>query len=502
MNTKYISGNTVLKTHSWIILSLIVLIFAFLCNSCSTKANKGTISGSVTLFNDIPGLYIENPMDFSGVTVALYKTAVLDTTLVRINQQYPQIGVQITQETEFDHRNFNPLKVTTTDPIGKFSFPSLTPGDYNLVIWKNEWGIRYICSVKAIENENNNIGNIELYPATYYNSAIVSEPTIFKSDHSYFILTDVNFNSSVEFQPRTQIFINPGCMLKFYGSVTTPEFTSSRDMWKITSGKEIYSTSPVTMDFDSYFSAVNFYSNEINISSGLIRYGSNGISSFNSNSNNLSYFIISDCNSCITFNEGDFYIDYLTIQNVNNYGICCVTDFDRLNLNLLSKCIMYNINNRGVFININGQYEINNCYFININKAIYTRLGDGIITHNNFENNYYNICSEYISNQNNQITYNNFYSSIICIQPTGMINNINFNNFYYTSWWYIWIIRNIYPYSLVSDNVNAKNNYWLFEDVDKYLADGNDNNEFSINCLFYINYIPKLYFPVSNAGIQ
>ena len=96
-------------------------------------------------------------MDFSGVTVALYKTAVLDTTLVRINQQYPQIGVQITQETEFDHRNYKPLKVTTTDSIGKFSFPSLTPGDYNLVIWKNEWGIRYICSVKAIENENNNI---------------------------------------------------------------------------------------------------------------------------------------------------------------------------------------------------------------------------------------------------------------------------------------------------------------------------------------------------------
>ncbi len=183
------------------------------------------------------------PMDFSGVTVALYKTAVLDTTLVRINQQYPQIGVQITQETEFDHRNFKPLKVTTTDAIGKFSFPSLTPGDYNIVILKNEWGIRYICSVKAIENENNNIGNIVLYPETIYNSSIVSEPTTFKSDHSYFILTDVNFTSSVEFQPRAQIFINPGCMLKFYGAVTNSEFTSSRDMWKITSGKEIYSTS-------------------------------------------------------------------------------------------------------------------------------------------------------------------------------------------------------------------------------------------------------------------
>ena len=219
-------SRTILKPGSYILISLIVLILAFLCNSCSTNANKGTISGTVILVNDTDNPSL-NPVDYAGVTVALYKTAELDTTLVRINQQYPQIGVQITQETEFDHRNFNPLKVTTTDAVGKFSFPSLTPGDYNVVIWKNEWGIRYICSVKAIENENNNIGNIELYPATYYNSTIVSEPTTFKSDHSYFILTDVNFTSSVEFQPRAQIFINPTCMVKFYGAITTPEFTSS-----------------------------------------------------------------------------------------------------------------------------------------------------------------------------------------------------------------------------------------------------------------------------------
>jgi protocatechuate 3,4-dioxygenase beta subunit len=49
--------------------------------------------------------------------------------------------VQITQETEFDHRNFNPLKVVTTDAEGKFNFPSLTAGTYNLVLWKTDWGI-------------------------------------------------------------------------------------------------------------------------------------------------------------------------------------------------------------------------------------------------------------------------------------------------------------------------------------------------------------------------
>ena len=135
MKIKNFSRTIFLKTRSYILISLIVLILAFLCNSCSTNANKGTISGTVMLVNDSDNPSF-NPVDYAGVTVALYKTAVLDTTLVRINQQYPQIGVQITQETEFDHRNFNPLKVVTTDAEGKFIFPSLTAGTYNLVLWK------------------------------------------------------------------------------------------------------------------------------------------------------------------------------------------------------------------------------------------------------------------------------------------------------------------------------------------------------------------------------
>jgi hypothetical protein len=47
------------------------------------KCNKGTISGTVMLVNDTDNPSL-NPVDYAGVTVALYKIAVLDTTLVRI----------------------------------------------------------------------------------------------------------------------------------------------------------------------------------------------------------------------------------------------------------------------------------------------------------------------------------------------------------------------------------------------------------------------------------
>lgn len=500
MNTKYISGNTVLKPHSWIILSLIVLIFAFLCNSCSTKANKGTISGTVTLFNDIPDYYIENPMDFSGVTVALYKTAVLDTTLVRINQQYPQIGVQITQETEFDHRNFKPLKVTTTDAIGKFSFPSLTPGNYNIVIWKNEWGIRYICTVKAIENENNNIGNIVLYPATYYNSTIVSEPTTFKSDHSYFILTDVNFTSSVEFQPRAQIFINPGCMLKFYGAVTTPEFTSSKDMWKITSGKEIYSTSPVTMDVDSYYSGVNFYGDEINLRTGIVRYGNNGLSTNNIMSNYFKNIILSECGTALTINEGNVNISFIIFSNCGDSGVIDSSNIGENIEILITKSIFNNIKERAIYIQKDGLYNINNCYFNNnTNYAIIARFCNGNINHNIFDKCKYHIKTDYDHNiiRSNEIHYNNFYQADTSIIPNGTINNINNNNFYGPNRYFI----NIFYVSISSD-VNATFNYWSTDEVSTYLADAEDSDLLGVPCYYHIIYLPKLANPIKEAGIQ
>jgi hypothetical protein len=489
-------SRAILKTHSYILISLIVLILAFLCNSCSTNANKGTISGTVMLVNDTDNPSL-NPVDYAGVTVALYKIAVLDTTLVRINQQYPQIGVQITQETEFDHRNFNPLKVVTTDAEGKFSFPSLTAGNYNVVLWKTDWGIRYLCSIRAEEKENNNLGTIELYPATSYDSPLVSEPTIFKSDHSYFILTDVNFMSSVEFQPRTQIFINPAAIVKFYGTVITPEFTSSQDMWKITSGKEIYSTSQVTMDFDSYYSSVNFYGDEINLKSGFVRYGSSAISTVNIINDNFFYMVCRDCGTALTTNQGNLDAGYMTISDCNAIGILYTTE-EGANYNVSISRIIFNNNaQEAVAISRAALLNINNCYFTNNNHAIYTTRCNNNIEYNEFNLNYYSVYCDKIYYPN-EIHYNNFYQTFKGIVVGGSINNINNNNFYGHTTYFIYILYPTSPYSIVSADVNATNNYWIVEEVSQYLADAEDDPR----CPYHIIYLPKLANPVLNAGIQ
>ncbi|MDD3818247.1 MAG: hypothetical protein PHG41_00175 [Actinomycetota bacterium] len=493
-------SRAILKPHSYILISLIVLIFAFLCNSCSTNADKGTISGTVMLVNDSDNPSL-NPVDYAGVTVALYKTAVLDTTLVRINQQYPQIGVQITQETEFDHRNFNPLKVVSTDAEGKFSFPSLTAGNYNLVLWKTDWGIRYLCSVRAEEKENNNLGTIELYPATSYNSTIVSEPTIFKSDHSYFVLTDVNFMSSVEFQPRTQIFINPACMLKFFGAVITPEFTSSQDMWKITSGKDIYSTAQITMDFDNYYSTVNFYGEQVNIKSGFVSYGDNALNSINVSSSEMNYMVFRDCGTAFTINQGNVDVRYLVIYNCNNSGIVYISNIDGSDTSVyITKSIAIDIIQRAVSAEKAKNLYINNCYFQDNYFAISNKYCSGIIEYNEFSNNYYDLYySKIHTSLHNEIHYNNFYKSYNkSIFLTGEINNITNNNFYGPTDYFIYILRSVNPFSMVYADVNATNNYWAVAEVDQYLADAEDDPR----CPYHILYLPKHENQVREAGIQ
>ncbi|HQB50543.1 MAG TPA: hypothetical protein PLW33_07690, partial [Candidatus Cloacimonas sp.] len=66
MKIKNFSMTIFLKPRSYILISLIVLILAFLCNSCSTNANKGTISGTVILVNDTDNPSL-NPVDYAGV---------------------------------------------------------------------------------------------------------------------------------------------------------------------------------------------------------------------------------------------------------------------------------------------------------------------------------------------------------------------------------------------------------------------------------------------------
>jgi len=289
-------------------------------------------------------------------------------------------------------------------------------------------------------------------------------------------------------------------MLKFYGTVITPEFTSSQDMWKITSGKEIYSTSQVTMDFDTYYSSVNFYGDEINLKSGFVRYGSSAVSTVNIFNNNFHYMVFRDCGIALTINQGNVEVRYLVIHNCNNAGIVYTCNIDGSDTSVyITKSIAIDIVQRAVSAEKAKNLYINNCYFQDNYFAINNKYCSGNIEYNEFSNNYYDIYYSRAYRLHNEIHYNNFYNSYNnSIYLTGKINNITNNNFYGLSDYFIYILQPYTPFSMVYDDVNATNNYWAVEEVSQYLADAEDDPR----CPYHIIYLPKLANPVNKTGIQ
>ena len=123
----------------------ILLILTFLSCSSSTEVAKGDLTGVVNL---------EGMEDHSGIIIAIYELAELDTTIIRINSQYPHIGVIINQHTEFDHRFQSPIKYTETDIEGNFLIEKIPVGEYNIVALKDSFGFKYIYEFDIEKGEN------------------------------------------------------------------------------------------------------------------------------------------------------------------------------------------------------------------------------------------------------------------------------------------------------------------------------------------------------------
>lgn len=488
------------KMRKYYTLILMLTILALALTGC-VKPEHGTLAGKVILVNDSANPD-NDPTDFSGVTIALYELAVLDTTLARINRDHPQTGMQNTQTTEFDHRLAAPLVTTSSDASGSFSFTELNPGRYNLALWKEDWGIKYLYELEVSKGGTLDLGSQELYPAPIL-QGYVTQALTFRSDHSYFITSDASFMQQVTIEARARIYIEPGSQLKFYGNVSTPDFTDESNLWIMTSARQVYSATAQTMDVGSWFSAIALYGQQVALGAGLMRFAANPLSTMEADQSEISHMVLRDCTTAVAIVGGNTSLSHLLISGCSNRGITYNSDSGEVGVSILiSHSILNNIHDRGISLVAEGSYDINNCYFNNNYKAIFPSFCSGSITHNNFNLSAYHIA--YNGAQIvNDIHYNNFYESVNCIVPSGYHNHINNNNFYVAQEWYIYIRNPNPPYSMVYADVDATNNYWAVADIGAYLADAEDNPQYTDPpCPYYINYLPKRNNPVPGAGIQ
>ena len=94
-------------------LFLIILSIAISCSKTPTPPDTFSLSGTV---------HLEGQEDHSGVTVALYNPVELDTAVVRLQKEFPFVGVPISQQTEFDHRMGEAVYMIKTKSDDSFHF--------------------------------------------------------------------------------------------------------------------------------------------------------------------------------------------------------------------------------------------------------------------------------------------------------------------------------------------------------------------------------------------
>lgn len=493
------------KAFPAILILSSLLIMLFLSGCGGTNPQTGSLTGTVKLVND-SGDPDNDLVDYSGITVALYEAAALDTVIVRINREFPNIGIPISQETEFDHRLHNPVASTQTDGTGSFKFSKLKTGRYNLVYYKDGWGIRYLHNLYVDKGENSLPSNnskrgesLTLYPQ-YSIPTTIQEAFVCKENHTYTAMDDALFLGNLTIESGVNILISRGSKITVAGNLYT---AATGPKWKITSLNGFMGatfTEPTAGDRFGRFALLEGHGTHVQ--NGIITNMQDGLI-FNGNNCKIDDMFFRNCGTAVLlFGNG------LTYKN-NIISNCD----DRANYLTGSATIQNNIvaGNHDAFILQENSFDFSNNYLIDNWVGIRPIYGNVHIHHNTFHRNKYGI-SPMASDP--LIENNNFYGSTrYCIQTqTNYVQLsfdysnpvVHFNNFFTQDR----IVFSLYPdhhqgYHAsstpgIKNDIDATNNYWKAANVPDVLYDSEDDDKVR----YSIIYLPKRGTPVANAGIQ
>ena len=481
------------------------LLFTFcfiVMTSCSspTESSKGSLVGTVTL---------EGESDHLGITIALYDLAYLDTTIVRINSQYPQIGVHINQHTEFDHRLQSPVKYTETSTNGSFELTKISTGRYNILALKDGWGFKYLYEIEITKGDNEISQQLILFEERHISGNIQENITV-EMDHHLIIDDDTVFVpniSSLTIEPGAVIRINPGIDLTIYGSIYAQG--EEGNMFWVTSN-------------DGFLQDLRINTNDRD---EIAMYNSMELSLLCSVENDLLEWGKFDyANTCL-LNQ----VNSLHIQNTIFKNSGCGFNSTSVDLTFCENLLAKNCDNEALggiyYLNVDdGEISnsiLNNCYngmkikhgfagtvennYFNYNfNGVELWYFIGLLEHCEFIVNSRDIC--FTGNYGNnlleelEISYNQF-SSIIGIwqfsapsYPFYPSISFNYNNYYSDDWFFITLGGTVMPF-------NATENYFYqassFEEIHEKILDFHDDPE-----LPEIDVNGFLNSNVNNAGIQ
>lgn len=137
--------------HKLSVALLLSLLLGATCTRQLTQPQTMTITGSAAL---------QGAAEPSGITVSLYHAVELDSTLERLQQQFPTVGFELSQSALFDHRLHEAVYTTQTDADGYYEFVDIPQAEYNVVIETPDYGWRTLYDV----SDTQDMPAVTLYP--------------------------------------------------------------------------------------------------------------------------------------------------------------------------------------------------------------------------------------------------------------------------------------------------------------------------------------------------
>ncbi|MDZ7724277.1 MAG: right-handed parallel beta-helix repeat-containing protein [candidate division KSB1 bacterium] len=392
---------------------------------------------SVEQFN-LSGFVDVKGTDDDGVMIELYPLTEPDTTVARMRERFPTVGMELNQATLFDHRDSEPLYTATTDTAGAYRITNIPAGDYNLVARKFGYGWRYIYNVNADTEPQ----TIPLY-AEQHVSGTLDSYTEWPAFQHVIVEDDVTVPEG------GTLLINEGVVVR-----------SQRGKGLIVHGQ-------------------------------LLAYGSNaakiwfvaddeewrGIQINSSKKCDIYHCVMKECDTGFVIDEGQIYVDNFYVKNVLSFGFYLkrLSKFELNRSVLKNSCIKCESNTEGEISNslIAGEGKSENPAFILnsskiklYNNCIFDHSGPIVIQYYSEVELWYNyflsleqcIYCEYYSNVIvNKNTFEDFKTDCIVLYKHGYIT-INNNNFISDhSKRIIWITPSPFDNP---HNMNAKYNYW------------------------------------------
>lgn len=474
-----------------IIISLTAMLLSLQACKGPTSIAFGSIRGVVSVdIGDDQSMKSSNVAHFK---VAIYKPEITDTTLVRLTDLYQHDTFIDYSYANFDHRTSNPLMVVNPEANGFFEFPKVPEGSYNLVVIQEGWSAKYVYGIRVIGDQVSVLDSIIISQAIIVPSYLGSD-YVFESGTTYVFLEDTVIAADVEVEEDVLFLVNAGKTLRLYGTITCP----SIGYWKIDSLDSFYAIDII--DSIDCFNGLFLYGECVSISNLVLCNTISGLSA-NSHSFSLTCSIVRGEGSSIASSNGNLFLSNTVIYGGSSIAVQVVGGSGESRIQ--NSLFVNSYNALSIFTE--GQSIIEDCYFYDNHYAIRTTSSTGVITNNEFDQNYQDIVMERSSFN---VVYNNFhFCELMSVYPGSSGGNlqsvVNNNNFFSTNRYFISIGGGAPSYTCVIRDLDATSNYWRPEYIDDYLFDSTDNGTTNYPpCPYSIIYAPRRGSIVLTAGIN